>query len=67
MEKYTIYSAETTVIKVKIRDKETNERIGTLTIDLKAQNAISWLHKNKHGQASTKRKTLLNLVKWLES
>ena len=66
MEKYTIYTADSTVIRVKIRDKETKTRIGTLTIDLQAQNALSWLHKGKHGKASTKTATLLNLVKWLE-
>lgn len=67
MEKYTIYTADSAVIRVKIRDKETKTRIGTLTIDLQAQNALSWLRKGKQGKASTRTKTLFNLVKWLES
>lgn len=63
-EVYTIYKAEGTIIELKIRDKD-GDRIGTLTIDLEAQNALSWLRKNKK-EPSRKNKTLLNLVDWLE-
>ena len=40
--------------------------VGKLTIEPNAQNALAWLPKGKHEQ-SVSRKTLLNLVEWMQS
>jgi hypothetical protein len=65
-ETYRIYYAEGALIRLKIRDKD-GARIGTLTIDPYAHNALGWLRKHKKGTSSTKTRTLLNLVEWMES
>jgi len=43
-----------------------DEPIGTLTIEPNALNAIIWRRKHKRA-VSDKKKTLLNLIEWLET
>ena len=63
--KKRIYHPSDAVIELKIRAKN-GTRIGTLTIDPRAMNGLSWLRKNKQ-EASRREKTFLRLVEWMES
>jgi hypothetical protein len=62
--KKRIYKATGTSLQFKI--KGPNGVIGTLTIEPNALNAISWLGKGKQ-EVSRKKKTLFNLVEWIQS
>ncbi|MGI8962819.1 MAG: hypothetical protein ACR2IV_24290 [Bryobacteraceae bacterium] len=59
-----IYRATGTFLQLDIKGPA--GVIGRLTIEPSALNALTWLPKGKH-EGSEKRKTLLNLVKWMES
>jgi hypothetical protein len=59
-----IYHASTTSLTIPIADNS-GKRIGVLSFEPTALNALSWLHKNKQ-EASRKTKTMLSLVEWME-
>jgi hypothetical protein len=63
-QKKRIYTASRTSLEITIRAKS-GSRIGTLSIEPNALNALSWLRKSKQAP-SIKRKTLLNLIEWME-
>ena len=59
-----IYTAVGTSLVMSIKGPS-NEPIGTLTIEPNALNAIIWRGHRKR-EVSDKKKTLLNLIEWLE-
>jgi len=58
-----VYYGEGTLLKFKIVGP--NGKVGILTIEPNAQNALQWRPKHKHASTVID-KTLLNLIQWME-
>jgi hypothetical protein len=63
--KKRIYSASAASYVLEINGPD-GKKVGTLTIEPNALNAITWRGFRKQ-EVSDKKKTLLNLVEWMES